>query len=86
MEIKYSDRISKAAPYAFAEIDKKVNDLKEKGVEVIDFGVGDPKSPSPEIVINNLSKCGHNRRSYGYPSYIGDLSFRETCSEYKPVS
>jgi len=82
MEINYSDRISKAASYPFAEIDRKVSELKEKGVDVIDFGVGDPKSPTPEFVIENLSKYGELRKDFGYPSYIGDLSFRRGCADY----
>ena len=46
MEIKYSKLINKTEKYAFAEINKKVNDLKQKGIKVIDFGVGDPKLPN----------------------------------------
>lgn len=82
MDIKFSKLISKAASYPFAEIDKKVASLRDKGVDVIDFGVGDPQSPTPEFVIENLSKCAEKRKSYGYPSYIGDMSYREACAEY----
>jgi len=82
MEIKYSDRISKAPSYAFSEIGKKVTQLKERGVDVIDFGVGDPKSPTPEFVINALSKCAEIRKTSGYPSYIGDIEYRKACAEH----
>ena len=82
MDIKFSKLISKAASYPFAEIDKKVASLRDKGVDVIDFGVGDPQSPTPDFVIENLSKCAEKRKSYGYPSYIGDMSYREACVEY----
>jgi LL-diaminopimelate aminotransferase len=82
MEIKYSKLISKTENYVFAEINKKVNDLKKKGVKVIDFGIGDPKSPTPSFVINNLSTFAQNRSTSGYPSYIGDISYRKACAEY----
>ena len=82
MDIEFSKLITKASSYAFAEIDKKVRVLRDKGVDVIDFGVGDPVSPTPDFVINNLSKCAEKRKSYGYPSYIGDLDFRKTCALY----
>jgi LL-diaminopimelate aminotransferase len=82
MDIKFSKLITKAANYAFAEIDKKVRTLREKGVDVIDFGVGDPQSPTPDFIINNLSKCAEKRKSYGYPSYVGDLDFRQNCAQY----
>jgi LL-diaminopimelate aminotransferase len=82
MEIKYSKLINKTEKYAFAEINKKVNDLKQKGVKVIDFGVGDPKSPTPDFITNNLSKFAKNRNTSGYPSYIGDINYRKTCANY----
>ena len=68
--------------YAFAEIDKKADSLRKKGVKVIDFGVGDPKSPTPDFVIDNLSNFARNRASSGYPSYIGDINYRQACAKY----
>ena len=82
MEIKYSKLINKTEKYAFAEINRKVSDLKQKGVKVIDFGVGDPKSPTPDFITNNLSKFAKNRNTSGYPSYIGDINYRKTCADY----
>jgi LL-diaminopimelate aminotransferase len=82
MEIKYSKLISKTENYVFAEINKKVNDLKKKGVKVIDFGVGDPQSPTPNFVVNNLSTFAQNHSTSGYPSYIGDISYRKACARY----
>ena len=82
MKITYSDRISRASPYPFAEIDRKVSELRAKGIDVIDFGVGDPKSPTPEFIVNNLSKYAEARKSFGYPSYIGESGFRSACADY----
>ena len=82
MDIKYSKLISEMGEYAFAEIDKKADSLRKKGVRVIDFGVGDPKSPTPDFVIDNLSNFARNRASSGYPSYIGDINYRQACAKY----
>jgi LL-diaminopimelate aminotransferase len=82
MKIEYSKKISKAGAYAFAEIDKKVSELKDNGIDAIDFGVGDPKSPPPSFVLEGLSQSAEKRKLYGYPSYIGDPSYREACSEH----
>ena len=77
-----SQLISKTAPYAFAEVDKKVQELKDKGVEVIDFGVGDPKSPTPDFVIDALHEGAKKHATSGYPSYIGSQEYREACAAY----
>ena len=77
-----SHRIRQTAPYAFAEVDKKVSELKAKGVQVIDFGVGDPLDPPPDFVIEALKSAAHKRSQSGYPSYIGDPSFRQAAADY----
>lgn len=82
MDIKYSKLMGEMGEYAFAEIDKKADSLRKKGVKVIDFGVGDPKSPTPNFVIDNLSNFARNSASSGYPSYIGNINYRQACAKY----
>lgn len=82
MEIRYSNRISQAKNYPFAEIFKRVADLKNRGITPIDFGVGDPSAPTPQFIIDALAVAAKKREASGYPSYIGDISFRESCAAY----
>ena len=56
MEIRWSDRIKNLPPYLFAEIDAKKDKLIEKGIDVIDLGVGDPDIPTPNRIIEALHK------------------------------
>lgn len=82
MNIQLSKRISQSKKYAFAAIDEKVAELTEQGIQVIDFGVGDPKSPPPSFVINSLSTFAEKQKTAGYPSYIGSLEYRNACANY----
>ena len=82
MKIQKSDLISKTAPYAFAEVDKLVQVLKDKWIKAIDFGVGDPSSPTPDFVIESAYKWMKKHASTGYPSYIGTADFRQSCADY----
>ncbi len=82
MELEYSTRISGTKPYPFAEIDKKVQQLRSSGARVVDFGVGDPSSPTPDFVINALLEAGRLHRTTGYPSYIGSNTFRQAAAKY----
>jgi LL-diaminopimelate aminotransferase len=80
MEIMVSDRVNAIGSYAFADVDRIVEQLKSEGIEPIDFGVGDPTLPTPEI-IREACKAGIERRqSAGYPSYVGEPEYRETVS------
>ncbi|MFQ5965845.1 MAG: aminotransferase class I/II-fold pyridoxal phosphate-dependent enzyme [Candidatus Scalinduaceae bacterium] len=82
LEIVPSKRVQSIGAYAFAEVDKEVEKLKEKGIEPIDFGVGDPTTPTPEIVREGTKKGIEERKCSGYPSYIGAPEFRETICKW----
>src|SRR6266511_2536327 len=42
-----AQRLSRIPPYLFAEIDRKVQEKKRAGVDVISLGIGDPDLPTP---------------------------------------
>ncbi len=80
MEIAVSDRVRAIGSYAFADVDNLVEKLKREGIEPIDFGVGDPTLPTPDIIRKACQKGVEKRKSSGYPSYIGSPEFRETVA------
>ena len=82
MQIKISNRLSSLTGYAFAEVDNEVAKLKKSGIAPIDFGVGDPKEPTPEIVRNAIKKAVDERKSSGYPSYVGTGEYRKAIAEW----
>lgn len=82
MEIIASRRVQSIGSYAFADVDKEVEKLKAQGITPIDFGVGDPTVPTPEIVRNATKEGIEKRKSSGYPSYIGAPEFRETIARW----
>ncbi len=54
MDVKWASRIAELPPYLFAEIDAKNNELKNKGVDGIDLGVGDHDIHTPDFIIDSL--------------------------------
>jgi LL-diaminopimelate aminotransferase len=82
MEIKVSELLADTPAYPFAELDGKVRELSAQGVDVVDFGVGDPSSPAPDFVIAALAEAARARATAGYPRYEGDPAFREAAAEY----
>ena len=82
MNIQPSKRLASLAPYAFAEIDKKVQALRDIGVTPIDFGVGDPTEPTPGFVIDRLTPSAREHAHSGYPSYIGSKTLRAAAADY----
>jgi LL-diaminopimelate aminotransferase len=80
MKIIVSDRVNAIGSYAFADVDNIVEQLKKEGIEPIDFGVGDPSLPTPELIRNACKDGIDRRKSSGYPSYIGVHEYRETVA------
>lgn len=82
MDINPSKRLASLPPYAFAEIDKKVEALRAQGVVPIDFGVGDPSEPTPDYIAECLTPSAHAHAASGYPSYVGSKEFRSAAADY----
>jgi LL-diaminopimelate aminotransferase len=82
MEIIASNRVQSIGSYAFADVDKKVAELKKQGINPIDFGVGDPKDATPGKIRNYCKRAIDKRKDYGYPSYIGCKEYRDTIASW----
>ena len=75
-------RMQQIPPYLFARIEKKIADLKEKGIDVISFGIGDPDLPTPDFIIEKMAEQIKNAENHQYPSSVGMLSFRQTVADW----
>lgn len=77
-----SSRLSLLPPYAFAEVEGMVAELKKRGIKPIDFGVGDPTDPTPKNILSAIKKGLDHHAASGYPSYIGMASFRTAIAKW----
>ncbi|MCA8961957.1 MAG: aminotransferase class I/II-fold pyridoxal phosphate-dependent enzyme [Planctomycetes bacterium] len=82
VEITGSRRLAQLGSYAFDAIDRKVAELKERGLEPVDFGVGDPTIPTPEFVRQATAAGIEEFKSAGYPPYAGSLEFRRAAAQW----
>lgn len=78
--MKITDRIKRIPPYIFAVIDQKKSEAIEKGLDVIDLGIGDPDLPTPKVIVDALVQSVQNPSNHDYPPYQGTLSFREAVA------
>jgi len=82
MKIEKAERLTKIPPYLFAHLGRLKKEMREKGKNLIDLGVGDPDLPTPLPIIERLSRAAHNPENHRYPSYEGLLSFRQAVSQW----
>lgn len=78
----YAKGISSLPPYLFAGIDKRKEEARKKGVDVIDLGIGDPDLPTPPHIVEALCHAAKDPSNHRYPSYEGLLSFREAVATW----
>jgi len=82
LTIEKSDRLKSLPPYLFKEIDRQKDEVRKKGVDIIDLGVGDPDMPTPPHVIAALSKAAADPANHRYPSYSGMGAFNAAVADW----
>jgi LL-diaminopimelate aminotransferase len=75
-------RLGKIPPYLFAEIDRKVQEKKKAGVDVISLGIGDPDLPTPNRIVHVLQEAAADPANHRYPSYFGLPELREAIATW----
>jgi len=82
MRIEKAKRVEQIPPYLFAQIDKKKEEMRKKGMDLIDLGIGDPDLPTPQPIIERLKKASEDPRNHHYPSYEGMIQFRQAAANW----
>ena len=80
--IKKADRLLQLPPYLFMEIDRLKAEVRAKGVDLIDLGVGDPDLPTPEHILKRLIEATQDPGNHRYPSYSGMNDFRKSVAAW----
>ena len=81
-QLKIAGRIETLPPYLFAELDKKLAAKRAEGVDVINLGVGDPDTPTPQHIVDAMSEAIADPSTHQYPSYYGSPAYRQAVSRW----
>jgi LL-diaminopimelate aminotransferase len=77
-----AQRLGRIPPYLFAEIDRKVQEKKRAGIDVISLGIGDPDLPTPQRIVSVLQEAAADPANHRYPSYFGLTELREAIAAW----
>jgi len=80
--MELAERLKRLPPYLFAEIDRKKREVRARGVDVIDLGIGDPDLPTPPHIIQALKIAAADPENHRYPSYEGLPAFRQAVADW----
>jgi LL-diaminopimelate aminotransferase len=77
-----AERLKQIPPYLFKEIDKKKAQVRARGVDIIDLGVGDPDLPTPPFIVEKMREAVADPGTHHYPAYSGMEGFREAVARW----
>jgi LL-diaminopimelate aminotransferase len=77
-----AERLRRLPPYLFAQIERKIAEKRAAGVDIISLGIGDPDTPTPELVVRAMQEQVARPDTHQYPSNRGRASFREAVAAF----
>ena len=80
--MKKSRRLSKIPPYLFVKIEEKKAELTKKGIDIIDFGIGDPDLATPAHIFKKMHEVLETKDAGQYPSTKGELGYRQAVADW----
>lgn len=75
-------RLRKIPPYLFADIEAKVKAKMTQGVDIIDFGIGDPDLPTPGEIVEELRRQVGDPANHRYSTSAGEAETRRAVAEW----
>jgi len=75
-------KIRRLPPYVFEEVNKLKARERAKGVDIIDFGMGNPELPTPQHVIDKLCETANKPRTNRYSMSRGIPGLRRSMARY----
>jgi len=80
--MRFARRLDLVPPYLFAELERKVEEKRREGVDVISLGIGDPDLPTPAPVIRALQDAAADPTTHQYPTNRGLEPFRAAVAAF----
>ena len=75
-------RIKRLPPYVFAEVNRLKADYRRKGIDIIDFGMGNPDMDTPNHIVEKLVETVRKPRTHRYSSSKGISGLRKAQAQY----
>jgi LL-diaminopimelate aminotransferase len=77
-----SRRLESIPPYMFAELERRIAERRDAGVDVISLGIGDPDRPTYPHIVEAMERAVADPSTHTYPSNRGRREFREAFARF----
>jgi LL-diaminopimelate aminotransferase len=77
-----SKRLEAIPPYMFAELERRISEKQDAGIDVISLGIGDPDQPTYGHIVEAMQEAVADAGTHQYPSNRGRPEFREAFAGF----
>lgn len=82
MGFEFAKRLQMLPPYIFLEIDKLKKKALTEGVDLLNFGVGDPDVETPKPIVAEMKKAVARPENHQYPLGSGKEALRHAMADF----
>ena len=81
-KFEQSERLRKLPPYLFVRLEELAAAKRKEGMDMIDFGIGDPDLPAPEKIVKTMQIAAAETENQKYSSSAGEKDLREAVAKW----
>jgi aspartate/methionine/tyrosine aminotransferase len=73
-------RIKRLPPYVFAQVQSLKLEARQKGEDIIDFGMGNPDQPTPSHIVEKMIEAARKGKNHRYSASRGITKLRHAIA------
>ena len=86
IQYRRTARLEKLPPYLFGRLNDAKLKMRQEGIDIIDFGMGNPNIPTPPHVVEKLRETVADPKTHRYSASRGIPNMRKAiCRHYKQM-
>lgn len=82
MTPRHADRLDRLGSYMFAELEQRIQEKRDAGIDVISLGIGDPDMATPDVIVEELRRAAGRPDTHQYPSNWGRPVLRDAFASF----
>ncbi len=80
--MQFAKRLDRLPPYLFVDINRRIAEMRAKGIDIVTFAIGDPDMPTPSHIIDRLCDEARVPANHRYPETEGLPELHEAIAEW----
>ena len=82
MDYEFSERLKKLPPYLFVRLEEMTAKKRAQGIDIIDFGIGDPDLPTPPVIVDAMYEAAKVNKNQKYSTSAGERDLRVAIADW----